>query len=270
MDVSIEHHAQQAGRPRTWKWPGTGGLQRVLALALVALMAAGFAITWHRADSSANALDAQARSAKDLQARVKVLEQRVGSQPDWAAITLETEPSVFTIEAKDYLGSGWVAHSDARGSDLITNFHVVEEAWTAGVFAVDVRQGDSYYAGTITDVDRNNDLAVVHVAAALPPLKVARFRPLLAAPVMALGSPLGLGGSISVGLISGSRSLEGGDYLQFTAPISPGNSGGPVVDSHGHVVAVATAKFEGLGVEALSLGIPVQIACSTLVICDVA
>ena len=84
---------------------------------------------------------------------------------------------------------------------------------------------------------------------------------------MVVGSPLGLGGSVSVGVISGFRSVEGSDYIQFSAPISPGNSGGPVVDARGRVVAVASAKFEGPGIEALSLGIPVQTACTAAVVC---
>ena len=97
----------------------------------------------------------------------------------------------------------------------------------------------------------------------------ASSRPAIGTTVMAVGSPLGLSGTISVGLVSGYRSLEGSDYLQFSAPISPGNSGGPVVDREGHVVAVASAKFVGGGAEALSLGIPVQVVCQNLVACTI-
>jgi len=85
---------------------------------------------------------------------------------------------------------------------------------------------------------------------------------------MAVGSPLGLDGTISIGVVSGYRSLEGSDYAQFSAPISPGNSGGPVVDSRGRVIAVASAKLVGTGVEALSLAIPVQTVCLSLVACS--
>ena len=86
---------------------------------------------------------------------------------------------------------------------------------------------------------------------------------------MAVGSPLGLDGTVTLGVVSGFRSLDGSDYVQFSAPISPGNSGGPVIDSRGYVVAVASAKLVGTGVEALSLGIPVQVVCLSLVACDV-
>jgi putative serine protease PepD len=84
---------------------------------------------------------------------------------------------------------------------------------------------------------------------------------------MAVGAPLGLDGSVSIGVVSGFRSIEGSDYIQFSAAISPGNSGGPVVDAQGRVVAVATAKFVAPGAEALSLAIPVQTVCR-IAVCD--
>ncbi len=212
-------------------------------------------------------MTSQARSINGLRANVHALQAEVGAQPDWTAIARKVEPSVFTIETSYGLGSGWVARSGESGSELVTNFHVIGEAWSAGVVAVDVRQGDRTIKGKIARVDRYDDLAIIHVAEVLPALETARFRPALAQAVMVVGSPLGLGGSVSVGVISGFRSVEGSDYVQFSAPISPGNSGGPVVDTRGRVVAVASAKFEGEGVEALSFGIPVQTACAMAVKC---
>ncbi len=122
-------------------------------------------------------------------------------------------------------------------------------------------------SGRITRVEQGDDLAMVHIADRYPALPVAAYRPLLGDAVLAVGSPLGLNGSVSLGIVSGFRSLEGADYIQFSAPISPGNSGGPVLDRHGRVVAVTAAKFQGQGVEALSLAIPVQTVCATIVSC---
>ncbi len=209
----------------------------------------------------------QARSIDGLRADVRALQAKAGAQPDWQAIARQVEPSVFTIETDYGLGSGWAVRTGEAGSELVTNFHVIADAWNNGVVTVDVRQGDRIIQGTITRADPNEDLAVIHVAERLPVLRTSPSRPAIAQAVMAVGSPLGLGGSVSVGVVSGFRSVEGGDYVQFSAPISPGNSGGPVVDSRGRVVAIASAKFEGPGVEALSLGIPVQIACSVIVAC---
>jgi putative serine protease PepD len=242
-----------------------GAPLRAIAVAVVSIMAvgalaAGVALTMQTVSS-------QARSIDSLRATVHSLKARVDAQPDWSAIARKVEPSVFTIETSYGLGSGWVAHSSKSGSELVTNFHVIDEAWSSGVAGVDVRQGDVTIQGTIESVDRNDDLAIIHVAEFLPALQTARDRPALAQAVMVVGSPLGLGGTVSVGVISGFRSVEGSDYVQFSAPISPGNSGGPVVDARGRVVAIASAKFVGKGVEALSLGIPVQTACTMAVEC---
>jgi putative serine protease PepD len=159
-----------------------------------------------------------------------------------------------------------VARAGAGGSDVVTNFHVVAEAFNAGDAAVHLRQGDVTIEGTITQVEPSEDVAIVHIAEQFPALEVALARPQLGEMVMAVGSPLGLGGSVSLGVVSGFRSLEGADYIQFSAAISPGNSGGPVLDRHGSVVAIAAAKFTGTGVEGLSLAIPVQTVC-TMVSC---
>ena len=132
---------------------------------------------------------------------------------------------------------------------------------------VDVLQGDRTIKGTIVRVDRGDDLAVVHVADQFVALHAAAVRPSIGSTVMAVGSPLGLGGTVSIGIVSGFRSLGGSDYVQFSAPISPGNSGGPIVDRSGHVVAIATAKLVGDGVEALGFAIPVQTACASLALC---
>jgi len=237
------------------------------AVVLMTIAASAIAFSWRAESSTRSQAASQQQTIANLQKRVALLEGAANAQPDWPSIAAAVEPSVVTIETDASIGSAWVAQADANGSDLVTNFHVIAEAWSAGGATVQVRQGDLTSAGTITRVDRNDDLAVVHVKARLAVLRPASQRPKLGATVMALGSPLGLGGTVTMGIVSGFRSLAGSDYLQFSAPISPGNSGGPVVDSHGRVVAVASAKLVGTGIEALSLAIPVQTVCLNLVTC---
>lgn len=253
-----------AGRPGAFRLQMAAAVLAVITLG-VPVGAAGVIAGNER--SRAQALAAQAQANQELRQRVASLEARINAQPDWPAIVKRVEPSVLTIETSAGLGSGWVAHADARGSDLVTNFHVIADAWNAGDTAVEVKQGDLTIKGVITRVDPTDDLAIVHVSQRFVPLPAEAFRPELGSMVMAVGSPLGLGGSVSIGVVSGYRSIDGSDWLQFSAPISPGNSGGPVVDGKGRVVAVAAAKFEGTGVEALSLAIPVQTACTMLVTC---
>jgi putative serine protease PepD len=242
-----------------------------MAVAVAALVlgaaAAGAAASWHAEINDAAAIASQARTIAQLQARLRLLEAGTQGQPDWSAVAVHVELSVFTISTDTGLGSGWVVRTDAGGSDIITNFHVVADAVSAGVMTVDVLQGDRTIKGTIVRVDRGDDLAVVHVADQFVALHAAAVRPSIGSTVMAVGSPLGLGGTVSIGIVSGFRSLGGSDYVQFSAPISPGNSGGPIVDRSGHVVAIATAKLVGDGVEALGFAIPVQTACAALALC---
>jgi putative serine protease PepD len=201
------------------------------------------------------------------EAQVSDLRHELESQPNWPAIVVLVERSVVTVEAGDDLGSGWVAHADAGGSDIVTNFHVVADSWNEGVATVTVRQGDRSLGGTIARVDPQEDLAIVHVAAQLPALVAVTQRLDVGSAVMAAGSPLGLDGTVTVGVISSYRSLEGNEYVQFSAAVSPGNSGGPLVDQRGRVIGIVSAKLVYPGAEGLSLAIPVAAVCSSLVTC---
>jgi putative serine protease PepD len=239
-----------------------------MAAALVAGVAASAGLAWRLHEDDARAVAVQDQTIARMQNEINVLTARDSEQTDWSQLAARTEPSVFTISTEAGLGSGWVVHSDARGSDLVTNFHVVADAVAMGRQTVDVVQADRTLKGVVVRTDRTDDLAVIHVQERLAPLKPAAARPRLGTSVMVVGSPLGLDGSISIGLVSGFRSIEGSDYVQFSAPISPGNSGGPVVDSQGQVIGVASGKFVGDGVEALGFAIPVSVACAQLHVCE--
>ena len=239
----------------------------MVAATLVVGAAAAAGAHWPGTNVAAQQQATQANTISELQARVSALESEVKVQPDWPLIAAIVAPSVVTIETADALGSGWVFASNSSGSDILTNFHVVDGAWTSGASAVEVLQKDRSMKGQIVRVDTINDLALVHVTEQLTPLRIVIERARPGAQVMAIGSPLGLDDSVSVGYVSGYRSLGGSDYLQFTAPINPGNSGGPVIDIEGRVVGVATAKLVGAGVEGLGFAIPIAVACSAFVTC---
>ncbi|HEX2646719.1 MAG TPA: S1C family serine protease [Candidatus Dormibacteraeota bacterium] len=242
----------------------------VAAAAVVAVAVTSGLLAWQSERSLNAEVASQQQTEASLARRVAALEAQTSTQADWAAVAAKVEPSVVTVETDKDLGSAWVARADASGSDLVTNFHVVADAWSAGIAKIQVHQGDRTFDGMIVRVDPNDDLALVHVKERFAPLVAIATRPKVGTTVMAVGSPLGLSGTISVGVVSGFHSIEGSDFLQFSAPISPGNSGGPVVDAHGRVVAIASAKFVGDGVEGLSLAIPIQTACLSLVTCTTA
>ena len=202
-----------------------------------------------------------------LAARVSDLEASSKNDIDAAELADKALRSVFTIEARGplggSLGSAWVISADGPGSTLITNFHVVEVAWSTGITDVTVRQGDLTFPGTVTHVDQADDLALISVDTELHPLSVDKAKPRIGAPLIVIGSPYGLEGTVATGIVSAYRD----GLMQFSAPVSPGDSGGPVLDSDGNVVAVTVAKVADASAEGLSFGIPVSTVCHQVIDC---
>ena len=157
-------------------------------------------------------------------------------------------PSVVQIETPNGLGSGIVF--DSLG-DIVTNAHVVE-SFTS--FAVTYGSG-SQVAATLVGVDVQQDLAVIRVAgsAGLTPAAFADSSQLQVGDiVMALGSPYGLQGSVTQGLVSAlnrdipeSRRVTLTGLIQTSAAINPGNSGGALADLSGQVVGIPTLGAGG-------------------------
>lgn len=208
-------------------------------------------------------LKAETAASNGLSARLGALEARLNSQPDPAAVARQVAASVFTVEVSGALGSSFVMSSADGSSSLVTNYHVVEGAWTAGRKQVKLRQEGRELDGTIDRVSKGDDLAVVKVAAPLPPLAKAVDAPGVGDPVLVVGAPLGLGGTVSNGIVSALRD----GYIQFSAPIGPGNSGGPVVNLRGQVIGVARSKLVAEGAEGLSFAIPISIVCTSVSVC---
>jgi putative serine protease PepD len=134
---------------------------------------------------------------------------------------------------------------------------------TSGPHTVQVRQDTKTYTGMITKVDEGDDLAAVTVKAVLTPLSPATTPAMVGDEVLVVGSPLGLSGTVANGIVSSFRD----GLIQFSAPISPGDSGGPVVSGQGKVIGVAESKLVGSGVEGLSFAIPITTVCSTVTTC---
>ena len=90
------------------------------------------------------------------------------------------------------------------------------------------------------------DLAILRIDQRLKPLPIYQGKaPLVRGQkVVAIGSPLGLFNSVSDGIISGFRKIDGVDMIQFTAPTSHGSSGGAVLNMSGQVIGISTAGFD--------------------------
>ena len=164
--------------------------------------------------------------------------------------------SVVILEMNDSngqplsLGSGFFI-SD---SVIATNEHVIEGAYSGTARLV----GDSnrmQIVGTIA-IDHHTDLALLKVNSVAPPLHLGPdTNPVVGDEIYVVGNPLGLEGTFSEGIISGLRTIDADSILQMTAPISPGSSGGPVMNSSGAVIGVAEATFSDG--QNLNLAVPV-------------
>jgi putative serine protease PepD len=164
-------------------------------------------------------------------------------------------PSVVSIEVNSAAGGGTGSGSIIRRTSsisyIVTNNHVIEGAATGGTIDVELNNGD-VLVGTIVGRDSEYDLAVVSVKKGNLPVITQGDSSAVAIgdAVVAFGSPLGLSGTVTSGIISalnrpvttGSTSITSYiDAIQTDAAINPGNSGGPLVDSQGRIVGVNSA-----------------------------
>jgi S1-C subfamily serine protease len=141
---------------------------------------------------------------------------------------------------------------------LLTNAHVVDGARRLRVTALDGATDEAYVVG----VDRATDLAVLRSDRALPYAELGVSAKLRVGQLcIAIGNPLGFAATVSAGVISalgramrghGGRTLE--NVIQSDVALNPGNSGGPLVDSHGRVIGINTAVI--LGAQGLSFSVP--------------
>ncbi|TDB69566.1 S1C family serine protease, partial [Micromonospora sp. KC723] len=174
---------------------------------------------------------------------------------DLPRIAAAVQDSVVSIATDNGEGSGVILSADGF---VLTNNHVVASA-SGGIVRVIFADGKMAQA-TIVGTDPKTDLAVVK-ASGVDDLKAAKFGDSDAMQVgdqvLALGSPLGLQGSVTAGIISArDRTIQAGEsgqqdpqrgatsisgLLQTDAPINPGNSGGALVNTRGEVIGINTA-----------------------------
>lgn len=139
------------------------------------------------------------------------------------------------------LGSGFFV----RDGEIVSNLHVVEGA--ARGYAKLVGKKTKYNIEGITAVDLKLDIVVLKIATSgFTALSLGNSDSVqVGESVYAVGNPQGLEGTFSQGIVSSIREIGADKLLQITAPISPGSSGGPVLNSKGKVIGVSVATFRG-------------------------
>jgi hypothetical protein len=151
------------------------------------------------------------------------------------------------------LGTGFLVSADGR---FVTNYHVIQEAARLSVKLLD---GAEYRDVSMVAADPASDLALMQIpgASGLPALRMGSDTQMeVGDRVFVMGNPLGMSGTFTDGMVSGKRPLEGVAMLQISAPISPGSSGGPVMNERGEVIGVATMMV--MGGQNLNMAVPVR------------
>jgi len=175
------------------------------------------------------------------------------STDNYADLIERIDLSVVRIDTKSAegggIGSGFVL---GEAGLIATNYHVIAHAKSAQVVFPD---GAEYKVLGTVNIDKKRDVAILKVetlSAKLHPIRLAEKYPRKGKKIIAYGAPLGLSFTASDGIISAIRQEEEfskiapnhlGAWIQTTAPISPGNSGGPLVNMRGEVVAANTLVF---------------------------
>lgn len=192
-----------------------------------------------------------------------------------ADIAAKITPSVVSISVVAGTGSGTGSGFiiDSNGY-ILTNNHVVVDAASSGTITVDLPSGETFRAEII---GRNAafDLAVIKInATGLPVLPLGNSDELIVGDtVIAIGSPLGLSGTVTTGIISSlNRPVTTGqdgdasyiNAVQTDAAINPGNSGGPLVNSNGFVIGInsaiaTTGASSQVGSIGLGFAIPINV-----------
>ncbi|PWW34631.1 MULTISPECIES: S1C family serine protease [Paenibacillus] len=161
----------------------------------------------------------------------------------------DSQKKVVTIESSSGLGSGFLYNDQG---DIVTNAHVVEGSKEVTIRTLNHEE----YKGTVIGIGEETDVAVVRVPdlKKVTPLPIAKSKAETGDEILALGSPLGLENTVTTGIISGvGRSFEIAPYIysnlyQISAPITHGNSGGPLISAEtGEVLGINSAVVEQEG-----------------------
>jgi S1-C subfamily serine protease len=161
---------------------------------------------------------------------------------DFSGIISEVVVSVVTVMTDISQGTGFLITEDGY---IVTNYHVIKNAKSAGVYTYDGISHKVEYIGH----NENLDIALLKIEGKYEKLELGDSNKVqIGEKVIAIGNPLGLQFSVSEGIISGIH-REGPNkipaYIQTDAALNPGNSGGPLINKQGKVIGINNFKIGG-------------------------
>ena len=178
----------------------------------------------------------------------------------------------FTQQESTSVGSGVIINNENGEIDILTNYHVIENAKTLTCTLVD----NSNVEATVKGVDKDRDLAVISIKtkdlseSTLKAIAVATIgdsdKLQVGEQVVAIGNALGYGQSVTTGIVSATnRSVSTSSdtdtsksYIQTDAAINPGNSGGALLNMSGELIGINSAKLSDTDVEGMGYAIAIS------------
>jgi S1-C subfamily serine protease len=248
-------------------------LRLLAAIAAVGAVASAGAIAfaWHLEQRTTQLEDDLAEASREvdsleerLQSAIGRIEREQARKLDPGAIFDRVKTRVVTVYCGASQGSGWIKAANPAEerwkSVVVTNHHVIEDCTFGGRReAVEVVSGDRTMEGFVDDWDADRDLGLILLRVRIEPLEDAP-PPKIGAPVVAIGSPWGLSGTVTQGIITNRERSA----LLTDAALNPGSSGGPLFDAEGRVLGTVVAKIgEGTG-----FVIPLPELCDSVLNCD--
>jgi S1-C subfamily serine protease len=252
-----------SSRPRVWTYLWAGVALSLLGILLVKQSWVGGA-SINNPRAAPRAVSPRGEFSPDEKSTIALFRQASPGVVNITAIGVQRD--LFTLNLQQIpqgTGSGFVW--DTNGN-IITNFHVIQNASAAQVTLAD----QSSWKAQLVGVAPDKDLAVLRIdapAKRLHPIPIGTSKDLqVGQSVFAIGNPFGLDQTLTTGVISAlnreidsvtRRPIQG--VIQSDAAINPGNSGGPLLDSAGRLIGVNTAIFSPSGVSAgIGFAIPVD------------
>ncbi len=248
---------------RPWKVRRVRGRSPLAPLVLVLAVLTGCTVSEGNGDAGSDAT--AARTEQSAEAGSGQGQGTGSAEREEAALSIPeiveaVQPSVVTIFTEGGLGSGVIYSEDGL---IITNEHVVRDNTEVEVAFADGQR----VTGTVTAADRVSDLALVQADREdLPAAQFQERLPEIGELAVVIGSPLGFENTVTSGIISGlhrqipgsaSRSQSLVDLIQTDAAISPGNSGGAVVNGQGEIIGISEAYIPPqAGAVSLGFAIP--------------
>ena len=204
--------------------------------------------------------DAKPGDAKPAEARPAEPRPGDGKERTAAQIFAEFAPAVVTISVKNPLGEGGgTGFVLDRAGMIATNHHVIDGATEIKVKLMDGTIADEV---EILEEDEAHDLALLQIKTKHELVPVAlgdSEKVMVGERAVSIGNPLGLDHTLTDGVISARRMLQGKRMIQMSTPVSPGNSGGPLFNSRGEVIGVSTGIYHGHSMLAQNLNLAMPI-----------